>query len=234
MYLSVNSGAHLGLLCIVLTVRAFMKRRKQLRDLIASNADWTYSRYWRLTAVACVDLFFTIPLATWGIVGNLIHHELHPWISWDNTHFDYSRVDQIPRVLLDQSPLAVDVLEINRWGAVLCSFVFFTFFGVADEARKNYRLLASAIARRLGWTLFVESTATSETHVRSSLHFASGNPSAQSATRQTAFSGTSSVVASVEGVLAIPEAVHDPSSARSPSVPSTPEAIPLGDAADRV
>ncbi|KAF8494814.1 hypothetical protein F5888DRAFT_1634174 [Russula emetica] len=35
-------------------------------------------------------------------------------------------------------PVAI-ALEMYRWSLVLCSFLFFAFFGFANEARQNYR-----------------------------------------------------------------------------------------------
>jgi pheromone a factor receptor len=133
-----------------------MKRRKQFRDLITANSNLTYSRYWRLVALASLDFCFTIPFATWGVVGPALWSDVRPWVSWADTHWGYSRVFQFPKVLLD--PVTSFSLETTRWAAVLCAFCFFGFFGFADEARKNYRLLASTITKRFGYTTFSEST----------------------------------------------------------------------------
>ena len=154
-----------------LTIRAFMKRRKQFRDLITINSNLTYSRYWRLVALASVDFCFTLPLAVWGFIGPLYWSEIRPWVSWADTHWGYSRVFQFPRVLM--APVQIAALETTRWAAVLCAFVFFAFFGFADEARKNYRALASTVSRRLGYTTFAESAAISDSYVDLCFHFAS-------------------------------------------------------------
>jgi pheromone a factor receptor len=150
-----------------LTIRAFLKRRKQFRDLITANANLTYSRYWRLIALASVDFCFTLPLAIWAIVANVLWGEVRPWVSWADTHWGYSRVFQFPKVLLDQDPILAYSLETTRWAAVLCAFVFFGFFGFADEAKKNYRLLASTVSKRLGYTTFTDSAAISDSMVKS-------------------------------------------------------------------
>ena len=133
----------------VLTIRTFMRRRKEFRDLIAANANLTYSCYWRLVALASVDFCFTIPICIWTTVVNATWNEVHPWVSWADTHWEYDRVDQVPRILINKQ-LGLYMLEINRWAVVLCAFVFFGFFGFADEAKKNYRLWTSAITKRLG------------------------------------------------------------------------------------
>ena len=165
--LFLHFGRSSGVL-LALTIRAFMKRRKQFRDLITANSNLTYSRYWRLVALASLDFIFTIPFATWGVVGPALWSEVRPWVSWADTHWGYSRVFQFPRVLLD--PVSAYSLETTRWAAVLCAFCFFGFFGFADEARKNYRALASTITKRFGYTTFSES-AISDSYVHSFTSF---------------------------------------------------------------
>jgi len=150
-----------------LTIRAFMKRRKQFRDLITANTNLTYSRYWRLVALASLDFCFTIPLAIWGIIGPAMWGDIRPWVSWADTHWGYSRVFQFPRILLEQDQVVLTSLETTRWAAVVCAFVFFGFFGFADEAKKNYRLLASTVTKRLGYTTFAETAAVSDSIVKS-------------------------------------------------------------------
>ena len=142
-----------------------MRRRKQFRDLITANSNLTYSRYWRLIALASLDFCFTIPLAVWAIAANAGRSQVHPWVSWADTHWGYSRVFQYPRFLM--TPLAIVSLETTRWAAVLCAFIFFGFFGFADEAKKHYRLFASTVSKRLGYTTFTETAAISDSYVYS-------------------------------------------------------------------
>ena len=126
-----------------------MRRRKEFKDLVITNSNLTYSHYWRLVALASIDFCFTIPLGTCVIVLDA-RINVHQWVPWDEIHWGYSHVSQVPRVVWNQMPLLVVGLEILRWGPVLCAFLFFGFFGFADEAMENYRLLASTIAKCLG------------------------------------------------------------------------------------
>jgi pheromone a factor receptor len=152
-----------------LTIHAFMKRRKQFKDLVVSSGHLTYSRYWRLVALASVDFCFTVPIAVWAIIGNTMLDQVHPWVSWNNTHAGFHRVFQFPRIRL--TPTDIASLEIARWTCVLTAFVFFGFFGFADEAKKNYRLLASTVTKRFGFTTFTESAAISDSYVDSPSSF---------------------------------------------------------------
>ena len=132
-----------------------------------ANTNLTYSRYWRLIALASVDFCFTIPVAIWAIVANTQFSDVSPWVSWADTHWGYSRVFQYARITLNEEPVFVYLLETTRWAAVLCAFVFFGFFGFADEAKKNYRALASTVTKRLGYTTFAESAVISDSYVLS-------------------------------------------------------------------
>ena len=221
--LSATSNAHPLLSIPALTIRAFLTRRKEFKELIAANVNLTYSNYWRLIALASLDFCFTIPLAIWTIVDNTYWSEVSPWVSWDNTHWGYSRVFQLPRVVIDLNPIIACSLETTRWAAVLCAFVFFAFFGFAGEARKNYRLVASAVAKRFGSTIFTETAKTSESQMRSSLHFASVHLP-QESTVQSSVATTSPSMISVEKEPEDLEAALEPFSAKRPSVADDPEA----------
>jgi len=115
--------------------------------------------------LATVDFTITVPFAIWVIVQNSVFAEVRPWVSWADTHWGYFRVFQIPAVTYDHT--TVVLLELYRWPAVLCAFLFFAFFGFADEAKKNYRLLGSSISKRFGFTTFTESAAISDSMVKS-------------------------------------------------------------------
>lgn len=98
-------------------------------------------------ALATVELLCTIPLSGYGLYLNLTAAPMNPWISWEDTHFDYSHVNQYPAVIWRMSYNSVVSFELSRWAAPFCAFVFFGFFGFAEEARKNYVVVFSLIRR---------------------------------------------------------------------------------------
>jgi pheromone a factor receptor len=135
-----------------LTIRAFAKRRAQFKELLSSNNNLNADRYFRLMALAGVDLLCTVPLATWSLYNNMTAYNVHPWLSWEDTHSNFSRVVQYPRVLYSLDPLAIVGLEVTRWSVVACGMIFFAFFGFADEARRHYRLAFNSVAKRMGYS----------------------------------------------------------------------------------
>jgi pheromone a factor receptor len=105
------------------------------------------ARYFRLMALAMSEILFTTPLAVFTLYLNTALSPIGPWKSWEDTHFGYERVRQIPAFLWRSDRTHVISLEFTRWVAPLCALVFFAFFGFADEARKNYSKFFWWIAR---------------------------------------------------------------------------------------
>lgn len=62
---------------------------------------------------------------------------LRPWISWQNVHSDFKRVDQWPLVLYTSTQ------QKNIWGIwslyAISAIVFFAFFGFGQEAMYEYK-----------------------------------------------------------------------------------------------
>jgi pheromone a factor receptor len=134
----------------VLIIKAFYLRSVEIKTVLSTNSSITFHRYFRLMGLATVDLLITIPFTTFIIYANLKFGKLAPWISWEDTHVTFSRVDQIPAHFWRNDPVAQFAMEFTRWSVVACGFVFFMFFGFADEARRNYRKAYACLASRLG------------------------------------------------------------------------------------
>ncbi|KAG1763918.1 pheromone A receptor-domain-containing protein [Suillus occidentalis] len=134
----------------VRTIIELAQRRAQFMEFLCVNKNLSSSRYFRLMGLAGIEMLCTIPLGIYVIYLNATAQPISPWISWADTHLDFSRIEQIPSVFWRTSNPTVLSLELSRWLLVVCAFVFFAFFGFADEARKNYRLAYVSVAKRVG------------------------------------------------------------------------------------
>ncbi|KAH6890859.1 pheromone receptor, partial [Coprinopsis sp. MPI-PUGE-AT-0042] len=135
----------------VLTLRAFMIRRAQFAQLISShNSSITISRYFRLMSLATLELIINLPITSYGLYLNASRPIYH-WVSWADIHFQFNIIDAFPRLLWGSSNRTVVTLELNRWLVVFCAFLFFGFFGFADEARKNYSKALLGLKNLLGF-----------------------------------------------------------------------------------
>ena len=96
------------------------------------------SRYFRLMALATTEICMTTPFAIYFIYLNLTTAKVSPWISWSNTKWDFSRIDYIPAFFVNSQPSLKLNFSLNLWLLPICAFLFFGFFGLAEEARRNY------------------------------------------------------------------------------------------------
>ena len=145
----------------VLTIYTLAKRERQFSQIISSNRNLNRGRYFRLMALAGVDVLCTIPLASYVLFR---FAAMHPgaWKSWAKTHngSHYSRIIQVPASIWMDIPFTKFSLEAPRWMLVGCAFLFFAFFGFADEARQHYRLAFKSLATRVGLSTTTSSSLT--------------------------------------------------------------------------
>jgi hypothetical protein len=146
-----------------MTIYTFYKREHQFRQIMSTNRTLNRSRYFRLMALSSIEILGTIPLGTYWIVFNA-SKGIQPWKGWAWEHADYSRVEQVPAFAWKADPGAVTGLEAFRWSLVACAFIFFAFFGFADEARQHYRLVYTSLASRMGITTSSGTTLLGSSH----------------------------------------------------------------------
>ena len=151
---------HESNLFLVRTIRELSIRRAQFKELLSANRNMSSGRYFRLMGLAGVEVMFTIPMGAFSIYLNASGPPINRWVSWANTHYDFSRVDQIPSVVWHQNQLTVAGIELTRYAVVFCAFLFFAFFGFADEARRNYRLAYTSFAKKVRLSTGTDSTGT--------------------------------------------------------------------------
>ncbi|KAJ7628273.1 pheromone B alpha 1 receptor, partial [Mycena polygramma] len=135
-----------------LSIRSFYRSRVQLKELLSSNNNLNLNRYVRLMCLASTDLLFTIPLSIWVLWVNVSVVGLSPWVSWADTHSNFSRVVQVPGLFWRADVYTVASLETTRRATVACALLFFGYFGFADEAIKNYRHYFFTVAKHVGYT----------------------------------------------------------------------------------
>ena len=132
-----------------LTIFAFYKNNAQFNAVLSSNGNLTSNRFIRLMCLASMEILFNIPIAVYGL-SLQARVPINAYISWENVHEDFSFVEQVPSLLWRSNSTEEMEIEISRWSVVFCAFVFFIFFGFADEARKNYRYAFQSVAKRVG------------------------------------------------------------------------------------
>jgi hypothetical protein len=129
----------------MMNVRIILKRRKIL-DVVLSLGSTNVSkdRYMRLVCFTIWGVVVHTPLATWSIIVNATQ-EVAPWISWENTHSNYGRIEYITRFMFSILPHDVVYTSLAWWSLPLCGFAFFVFFGFREAATPYQPLIAGCL-----------------------------------------------------------------------------------------
>jgi pheromone a factor receptor len=137
-----------------MTIYHLVKRKRQFNEIMSSNRGLNQSRYIRLMMLASCDMLITTPLSTyfmaWGI--KRIIQLGNPSYSWARLRHNYSHIPEITSIQLKANPAKLTSAELTRWSVVVCAFIFFAFFGFADEAWIHYRRVYTSLARRVGYS----------------------------------------------------------------------------------
>ncbi|RDB18160.1 Pheromone B alpha 2 receptor [Hypsizygus marmoreus] len=142
--------AVVSLVYSALTLRSFWIRRMQFNQLISSKTSMNPGRYLRLMLLALIDMVCSIPLSVYSIYGANKGVGLAPWISWEDTHFNFGRIAFVPAIFWRSDPSFQTSVEMTRWLPVFCAFLFFGLFGFASEARNQYINTFWWVAKRIG------------------------------------------------------------------------------------
>lgn len=134
---------------LALTLRAFWSRRAQFNQLISSNGSLTISRYFRLMLLSCLEISCTLPLSIFSVYINNKGVTLAPWVSWADTHFNFSFIQPIPAAIWKSDRSFEISVEMSRWIFPACALIFFMLFGFAGEAQRNYRKVLQPVLKYL-------------------------------------------------------------------------------------
>ncbi|KAJ7622386.1 pheromone A receptor-domain-containing protein [Roridomyces roridus] len=166
-YLWPNTIALLSAYYCILCLREFNRRRAQFASILKSCSTpnpfspssptapaftpaLSPSRYFRLMALATLQLTFNTPVAAYSVYKLLTNKQMQPWISFSATHAHFSEVDRLNSAVWRADTGREVTVELGRWTDVWCAFVFFAFFGFAEEARRWYVLAFGRVRRRFG------------------------------------------------------------------------------------
>ncbi|KAI0055983.1 STE3-domain-containing protein [Artomyces pyxidatus] len=135
-----------------LAIWAFIHRRRELNSMSTGNSldslsGLQRSLYLRLMILAVVDIFLTIPIASYFVYLNRSSPSFGPYVSWSFVHADFSFVGQVPTEEWKATGNGQTAVELTRWSNVMCAFIFFFLFGLAQEAQRNYRVFWAFLGR---------------------------------------------------------------------------------------
>ena len=107
-----------------------------------------FSDYLKLFILSGVDPFLTIPFNVWVFKTWMI--PVYPWLNWAEIHYDFSRVDKLSSGYWRSFPSYLIYNEWGRWNSAIYAFMFFSLFGMTNEARRHYKSALKFITKKVG------------------------------------------------------------------------------------
>lgn len=133
--------------CSALALYNFACRRMDFAThLQNANSVLTTHRYLRLMAMAVTEIVWGTSLTAFNLYNN-IHSGLRPWISWQNVHSDWLRVDLF--AFIELSPSFLRSMFLLWWAMPASAYIFFLFFGFSEDARKEYGKIIKAFRKHV-------------------------------------------------------------------------------------
>lgn len=77
---------------------------------------------------------FVVSINVWFSV----RRRLRPWISWDDVHSNFSRVDKYPLIIIPE--LDLRWTYVGWWSIRISAFIFFVFFAFGQDAVRDYKV----------------------------------------------------------------------------------------------
>jgi hypothetical protein len=135
----------------IMTIQMFLARQKEFDAVLncgASNIN--KDRYLRLLSLAAVGACIHLPLASWLIIINATVIHVSPWISWEDTHSNYHRIEYVDRFMLSTAPANNIYASVSWWSLVLCGINFFIFFGFGEDSTRQYKAVLGTCLKPFG------------------------------------------------------------------------------------
>ncbi|CAD6908582.1 unnamed protein product [Tilletia controversa] len=128
-----------------LALRWFVIRRRQFNAVLQnSHSGLNRSRYLRLMAMSSTEALWSFPVNVTVLASKftLQHQPVFPYISWEDTHYNFSAIGQYPAAFWDSSPDLQGYwrasVSLGRYGVLVGCFFLFVFFGTSQDALKFY------------------------------------------------------------------------------------------------
>ena len=118
----------------------FRNRSSLLKHLKSEHSEINYVLFCRIFALTLVDAVVTIPLSVAFIYCNVTTAPVNPYISWADTHYNYSRIVSVPSALwrygYETDPTGGWYRLSIVWRNIMypfCAFFFLTIYGTSMD-----------------------------------------------------------------------------------------------------
>ncbi|VDC00591.1 unnamed protein product [Peniophora sp. CBMAI 1063] len=128
---------------------------RELDGFLQSNNSVSRTSYFRILALASIDLVLTLPIGIVSIVLDAIESSQNGPIpfynGWTDDHQDWTPKSFPYPEIVARGPSTVALVYFGQWTSPVLAFVIFALLGATEEACASYRRIISLFGGRCGW-----------------------------------------------------------------------------------
>ncbi|VDC01595.1 unnamed protein product [Peniophora sp. CBMAI 1063] len=134
--------------------RLFYRQNRDINHFLQSNDSVSRTNYFRILALASIDILLTLPLGIVNIVldvkWTLSYGPTPFYFGWTYDHTDWQPESFSYAYTVAQGASVTD-LYFQQWTSPVLAFAIFALFGVTSEARASYWRVICTIGGWFGW-----------------------------------------------------------------------------------
>ncbi|KAG8836967.1 a-factor receptor [Serendipita sp. 400] len=135
----------------ILTFITCRRYQKEVTNMFNLSKKHSANEYRRLFLLTGVLVFIHFPFTFWVVVVNAVKYDVDPWISWDDTHFDYMRIEYWSRSVVESIDGMAAGWSVSYWAVGLTGYFYFLCYGTGSESLRQYKQAISYVLRHLGF-----------------------------------------------------------------------------------
>ncbi|VDC01593.1 unnamed protein product [Peniophora sp. CBMAI 1063] len=135
--------------------RLFHRQSRDINQFLQSNDSVSRTNYFRILALASIDILLTLPVGIANIVleveETLPYGPIPFYFGWTYDHTDWHPESFSYADLVAQGTSSVAGAYFTQWTSPILAFAIFGLFGVTSEARALYWRVICTIGGWFGW-----------------------------------------------------------------------------------
>ncbi|KZV75897.1 STE3-domain-containing protein, partial [Peniophora sp. CONT] len=148
-------------------IAVFYHHHKEVNRFLRSNDSVSRTNYFRILALASIDVLVTLPLGAISLAlflipatrndGDIAVDNISFYPGWHFLHTNWAPTGSSYEEIVAAGNLRLQQLYFSYWTGPMLAFVIFGLFGLTHDARATYRRTIRAFKRLLGMTVVVPS-----------------------------------------------------------------------------
>jgi hypothetical protein len=141
-------------------VRVFYQHSRETNEFLQSNGSVNRRHYFRILALACIDILLTLPLGVINATSQILTDLHNPllgygfqfYYGWAVVHSDWGPVAFSYSSQVNTGFWNCFGLYFQLWTLPVLAITIFVLFGLTSEARVTYWRVFCTAAKLFGWT----------------------------------------------------------------------------------